>query len=393
MSKMIDLYHSLKKANINPLKAMLGSISEIYRLPDDELNCLKALLISDSFRFHYEHNKFYRDSCGEKGVKPDDIKTYDDLIKIPLIHINSFKANDSHKLLSCGLNEIELEMRSTGTSGIPSVSRRCSGTVDNAIIGIYSMYREFFKISKGAGLYLCPSNEEIPEMGMIKALNMFAGLLDTHRFMVKNERFVPEDVVTQLREWENNFTRHIIGPPFLIHRFISYLKAIDMKITLDKSAYIITLGGWKRFDGDMISRKEFYDECKTYLGVDRSQIRDIYGLVESNALGIDDEFQVKHVFPLAHFSVRDPEFLADEKPIGERGQLAILDPLTLSTPGMILTEDMVKLIAEKSPSGRNGQRMQYIMRIPTATEFGCCAVNLEKRLDEVDEVSACPIAS
>lgn len=41
-------------------------------------------------------------------------------------------------------------------------------------------------------LRLSLHRREIPEMGMIKALNMLAGLLDTHRFMVKQERFVPE---------------------------------------------------------------------------------------------------------------------------------------------------------------------------------------------------------
>ena len=390
MSQFFDLFQSAKQAGLNPLKVALTSVSELYRLPDDELNELKGILISDSFKFHFENNEFYRNSCMDKNVTPDDISGFNDINKIPLIPISLFKANDSHKLLSKPLNKVELEMRSTGTSGIPSISRRCSETVDNGILGVYAMYREFFKISKGAGLYLCPSNEEIPEMGMIKALNMFAGLLDTNRFMVKNERFVPEDVIAQLSEWENNFTRHIIGPPFLIYHFISFLKATNQKIKLDKGSYVITLGGWKRFTGEMISRTEFNDACSEYLGIEESNIRDIYGLVESNILAIEDEHHIKHISPIAHFSVRDPNNLSKEVQDGEHGQLAIYDPLALSTPGMILTEDIVSLITEKSPSGRSGQRMQYIMRAPTSSEFGCCAVNLEKLMDEQE---SCPLAS
>jgi long-chain-fatty-acid---luciferin-component ligase len=264
-------------------------------------------------------------------------------------------------------------------------------------MGIYAMYREFLEISKGAGLYLCPSTEEIPEMGMIKALNMLAGLLDTHRFMVRQESFKTEDALVQLNDWNHKFSRHIIGPPFLINRFISYLKATNTRVKLDKSSYVITLGGWKRFSGQMLSRAEFNQECMEYLGVEESQIRDIYALVESNVVAIDDEHGVKHVSPFIHFSVRDPKQLDREVAAGEIGQLAILDPLARSTPGFMLTEDLVRLLPEPSRSGRSGQRMQYVMRLPESTEFGCCAVNLDKRLDDLDAAPAaaenCPVVA
>ena len=393
-----NLHSALKESGLDPVKVALSSVSELYAMPVSELLAFKTALIKDSFAFHYANNEFFRASCDEKGITPDAIESPEDLVKMPLIPISLFKSADSHKLLSVSLKAIELEMRSTGTSGIPSVSRRCSDTVDNAVLGIYAMYREFLNISKGAGLYLCPSTEEIPEMGMIKALNMLAGLLDTHRFMVKNESFVPERALTQLDEWANKFDRHIIGPPFLIHRFISFLKATNQKVKLDKNSYVITLGGWKRFSGQMLSRVDFENECMEYLGVKKSQIRDIYALVESNVIAIDDEHGVKHVSPFIHFSVRDPKQLDQEVAIGETGQLAILDPLAISTPGFILTEDLVRLLPKESESGRSGQRVQYVMRLPKSSEFGCCAVNLDKRLDDLEAEKAvasdaCPVVS
>lgn len=391
-----DFFEHAQKVGLDPLKLALASVHNLYQFSNSELEQFKLHLIREAFSHHYENNRYYNEACKLKGVSPENILTFEDLTKIPIIPIELYKSNNSHKLLSVGLNKVELEMRSTGTSGIPSVSRRCSNTVDNAVLGIYAMYREFFKISKGAGLYLCPSTEEIPEMGMIKALNMLAGLLDTHRFMIRNEQFVPEDSVDQLTEWKDKFTRHIIGPPFLINRFIRYLKAVNIKLNLDKDSYVITLGGWKRFSGEMLSRQEFNEECIEYLGVKPHQIRDIYALVESNVVAIDDEFGHKHVSPYIHFSVRDPKQLDQEVAVGETGQLAILDPLARSTPGFILTEDLVRLLPGKSPSGRSGQRMQYIMRLPESKEFGCCAVNLDKRLDDLELAasgSACPVVS
>jgi hypothetical protein len=394
---VIDLFSTLKEEGFDPIKVALSSVSELYAMPDSKLLAFKTSLIKNSFAFHYSNNEFFRSSCNDKGITPDSIQTPEDLVKIPLVPISIFKSANSHKLLSVSLSSIELEMRSTGTSGIPSVARRCSDTVDYGVLGMYAMYREFFKISKGAGLYLCPSTEEIPEMGMIKALNMLAGLLDTHRFMVKKDRFVPEEALMQLNEWSNKFDRHVIGPPFIIHRFISFLKATNQKVQLDKNSYVITLGGWKRFSGQMISRVDFNNECMEYLGAEKSQIRDMYALVESNVVAIDDEHGVKHVSPFVHFSVRDPKQLDKEVAIGETGQLAILDPLAISTPGFILTEDLVRLLPKENKSWRSGQRLQYIMRLPESSEFGCCAVNLDKQLDGLEAEkannTACPVVS
>lgn len=390
---MSEVVAAIRRAGLNPLTAVVSSVHEMYRLPEETLNALKADLIADSFRFHYERNAYYREACVAKGVHPDDIKGFDDLVRIPLVPIAKFKSASSHELLSKPLNAIEHEMRSTGTSGVPSISRRCSQTVDNAVMAIYAMYREFLGISKGAGLYVCPSTEEIPEMGMIKALNMLAGLLDTHRFMVRQERFVPEEALAQLTQWENKFTRHIIGPPFLIYRLLQFIKQTGQKIKLDRGSMVITLGGWKRFTGQMISRREFNLMCEEYLGVPPSGVRDIYALVESNVVAIDDEHQVKHVSPYVHFSVRDMNDLSREVPPGEKGVLAILDPLALATPGMILTEDIVTLLPGASPSGRAGQRMEYIMRAPSSLEFGCCAVNLERKMDESDAEAVCPVVN
>ncbi len=394
MSEIKSLIDQLQHCGISPVSALAGSVGDLYRLPLEQQNEIKGLLIADAFKFHFRENAFYREQCLSKGVTADAINGFEDLHKIPLINIQKFKSASSHELLSRPLNHIEHEMRSTGTSGIPSIARRCRRTVDYGVLSVFAMFREFFGISKGAGLYLCPSTEEIPEMGMIKALNMLAGLLDTHRFMVKQERMIPEQAVAQLGEWENQFTRHLIGPPFLIHRLISYLKATDTRLKLDRDTLVITLGGWKRFTGQMISRREFNEQCAEYLGIAPTQVRDVYALVESNILAVEDEHQVKHVAPYGYFSVRDPKNLSQEVPVGEQGQLVIFDPLSLATPGMILTEDVVRLLPMESPSGRTGQLVQYIMRAPAAQEFGCCAVNLEKQMDQQPDQqaqAACPV--
>jgi len=378
---------NLKEIGINPVTAVIGSTQQLFQWDEEKVNELKGYLISQNFKYHYENNSFYRMLCEDSGVTPADVQSLDDIQKIPLIPVTSFKRPDSHLLLSTSLENIEFEMRSTGTSGIPSISRRDAETLNNCVFSIYAMYREMFAFSRGAGLFLFPSPEEMPEMGMVKVLNMLSGLFDATRCLVKRASFKPKEAIETLEKWQNIHTRHIIGPPFLIYKLVNYLKTNNIHLKLDQKTMIINLGGWKRFSGMEIPREQYNKECAEFLGIPEENIRDMYGLVESNILAIECEKHSKHVPPWVHFSLRNPKNLAEEVPQGKRGVLAIFDPTSLSYPGFIQTEDLVYLKKENTcECGRNGQKVVYLSRVAGA-EIGCCAINLEKHMDAAEAKS------
>ncbi|MGG2084748.1 LuxE family acyl-protein synthetase [Lysinibacillus pakistanensis] len=378
---------NLRELGINPVTAVIGSTQQLFQWDEEKVNELKGYLISQNFKYHYENNSFYRMLCEDSGVTPADVQSLDDIQKIPLIPVTSFKRPDSHLLLSTSLENIEFEMRSTGTSGIPSISRRDAETLNNCVFSIYAMYREMFAFSRGAGLFLFPSPEEMPEMGMVKVLNMLSGLFDATRCLVKRASFKPKEAIETLEKWQNIHTRHIIGPPFLIYKLVNYLKTNNIHLKLDQKTMIINLGGWKRFSGMEIPREQYNKECAEFLGIPEENIRDMYGLVESNILAIECEKHSKHVPPWVHFSLRNPQNLAEEVPQGKRGVLAIFDPTSLSYPGFIQTEDLVYLKKENTcECGRNGQKVVYLSRVAGA-EIGCCAINLEKHMDAAEAKS------
>jgi long-chain-fatty-acid---luciferin-component ligase len=130
------LFEEICKAGLNPLGSVYTSANRVFRLPIEEQRALKASLIAENFRFHYENNAYYRRLCEQQGVTPLDIRHFDDLVKIPLIPVSQFKRTDTQKLLTLGLDQIEVEMRSTGTSGIPSVTRRDSETVTQGSLAL-----------------------------------------------------------------------------------------------------------------------------------------------------------------------------------------------------------------------------------------------------------------
>ena len=396
VNKTLAAMQVLQDAGLDPYGALVGSLDTLFKADESTQNAIKGWLLADNFRYHFENNAYYRQACVQMGVTPDDIRGFDDIVRIPLIPVRKFKDVDSHLLLSKPLTDIEFEMRSTGTSGIPSISRRDTPSVSRAVHGIYAMYREFFRFSRGAVLYLMPPTEEIPEMGMIKVLNMFSGLVDATRTVVKRVSFKPQDAIDVLEDWQDIHTRHLIGPPFLIYKLVSYLKQHNIRLTLDRNTRIITLGGWKRFTGMEIPREQFNEECAEYLGIQPNQVRDMYGLVEANILAIECEHQHKHVPPWVHFSVRDMDDLSREVAPGRRGLLAIMDPTSLSYPGYILTEDIVYLTRSRDCGcGRGGQQVVYLTRAKGA-EVGCCAINLDRQMAEHEAGETarmpCPIA-
>ncbi len=95
------------------------------------------------------------------------------------------------------------------------------------------MLRELFGLFGGAAVFLSPSAEDMPEMGLVKLINMFSGLLDSTRFFVHDAKLDPEAVVAQLQAWQHAHTRHLIGPPFLVERLVKEIEEKGIELKLD----------------------------------------------------------------------------------------------------------------------------------------------------------------
>ena len=162
MQNIASLYSEIKMSGFDPLRLLIADVDKLYKLSESEQKELKLCLIKDTVTHHFENNPYYKKICEEQNFTPSNIKVFEDLTKIPLIPVSVFKSGDNYKLLSKPLQEIEHEMRSTGTSGIPSVYRRCHDTMTNTAFAVVSNYRSMFQISTGAGLFLCPSPEDVP---------------------------------------------------------------------------------------------------------------------------------------------------------------------------------------------------------------------------------------
>ncbi|WP_176722384.1 LuxE/PaaK family acyltransferase [Candidatus Thiosymbion oneisti] len=372
------------------LRANIGNVGHLLRLDRQEQSRIRDELIKENFTYHYLNNAFYQDFCREQRVSPDTILN-EGIEHIPLIPVRMFKdRKNADLLLTTPEDEMELEIFSTGTSGIPSIAKRDKESCDNLALILSGLYREFFEIITGAGLFLCPSPAETPEMGMVRAFNFLSGLLEDRTYLVERYHFVAEQALNILKGWEDLFTRHIVGPPFMINRLLKYLEENNMRLELDEESKIIMLGGWNRFTGEQIPREAFDESCTEYLGIGTHQIRDMYGLVERNFLAIECEKNMKHLPPWVEIVIRN---LDNQQQViretGKAGLITLLDPTNLSYPCFIETEDIGHIPLDGLCSCRRlSQTIHFEARV-AGVELGCCAINLDRYMEEREITRTC----
>ena len=85
-------------------------------LADLQLERLRAVA-----RYVYERVSHYKRVFDEKGLKPDDIKTLDDLRKIPFTFKNDLRDNYPFGMLAVPLSDVAEIHASSGTTGNPTV--------------------------------------------------------------------------------------------------------------------------------------------------------------------------------------------------------------------------------------------------------------------------------
>jgi long-chain-fatty-acid---luciferin-component ligase len=340
------------------LAQILGDVSTAHTQAPDEWARSITSVLRDAAIHHQTRNGFYRAQCVALGVDPAAINDVGDLHRLPLLPVSMFKRPDARVLLTCSLADVETETRSTG-NGIPSVARRNAETVTRALIGLTGTYREFFSLSCGAGLFLSPSTAEAPETGMVKVFNILNGVFDHHAYLADGSAFDPREALEYLRQWKGRMTRHIVGPRYLVDQFLRFLQREGITVLLDPYSMIITFEGGKRYPGAPVSAEELRNRCHDRLGIRPENVRDMYGMIESNMLAVECDRHRKHVPPWCYVSIRDAEDVSRELAPGSTGIIAVLDALNTSYPGFLLSDDVGDVETGTCACGRTGQVITF----------------------------------
>lgn len=347
-----------------------------YHLDLTEAKEVRFKTLKQAFDHHYNNCGDYGRYCDSLNVKPDDLKTPDDIKKIPLLPIQVFK---ERKILSVPEDGIELICKSSGTGGMPSHVYKDSITLSRARKHLALTARKFLPLIHGFMAVLSPTFEEM-DAWVVWVMSYVSTLFDESEFFVKQGNFIASNVVKKLIE-TNIKPRHLMGPPFLVMAVVKYCQKNGISVPLDAESTINTGGGWKNFEGKKISQQMFRELVSKTLSINQANIIDSLGLVEINSLMVDCEYHHKHIPPWAYVSIRDPQDSEKEVEMGEEGLIGYLDSISPSYPAFILSDDIGRLIVpdgEKCECGRIGPCLQEEIRRAKGAEARGCSLKIEQ---------------
>lgn len=74
---------------------------QIERMPVDELKKLQGEKLCNLVKYVYEHSPFYRKRFDDAGVRPEDIKSLDDVTKLPFTYKKRPEGYLSYRYVLC----------------------------------------------------------------------------------------------------------------------------------------------------------------------------------------------------------------------------------------------------------------------------------------------------
>jgi phenylacetate-CoA ligase len=94
---------------------------KVENLPLEELRKLQNVRLSSLVKRVYNNVPFYKKQFDEKGIHPNDIRTVDDLHKLPFTKKTDLRDNYPYKMFAKPMDQIARIHASSGTTGKPTV--------------------------------------------------------------------------------------------------------------------------------------------------------------------------------------------------------------------------------------------------------------------------------
>src|SRR5659263_584900 len=347
-------------------EALFGQI-DLYRAPLEEARAMQLKAITYAFTRHYNNNSFYHEYCTTRGVSPSDIKTVDDLFKIPLIPDLTFKQYPEGK-------DFARWIGSVFTGDLPKVVIKGSNPTFDEVINAFNASGMAVTYSSGTSgrFTFIPRDQKTfsaGQYGLAKSvINMWAGDL----FKTDGYLLLPNPEKT------NVFVGKVTSVYFDMVNDVQM--AIDRELTTKDIQTAMSGGGWKVRENIRLPVKDFRRQVYDVLGIPEASCLDLYGMVEGNGWMVQcPEGHYLHL-PYTYYK----PFVLDEDLMptgyGESGRFAYLDALAESYPGFIITGDQVRMYEHCPVCNRPGPVLEPEIHRAKGEEVRGCAEEVRRAL-------------
>lgn len=428
------------KDSWTPVDDALYTPPDLFRIPLKEAYEMQLKSIKYTFLHQYTNNKFYQNFCKERNFSPDDIKTLDDLDKIPLIPDSFFKDYPTGKDFALWLGNIF-------TGSLPRIVIKESNPTYDEVINAFNNAGMTVSYSSGtSGRHtFIPRDQRtffISEYAAAKSVismiyplwdyhmhgyllmpnpkktNVYAGKVCTIYFdAIQDVRVaIDRDITTELiqmtmtdqkgvkskivkyfakRESEKmideiirwleshektNEKIALVGAPFILSFVMRKLQKEGRGFDFSERGGVVTGGGWKAYEGVRVPVSDFRKQVEKVLGIPEKYCLDIYGMVEGNGWMVHcPEGHYLHS-PYSYYKplVLDSEY----KPVGygEWGRFAFLDAAAFSYPGFIMSGDKVRMLEHCPVCDRPGPVLEPEIQRASGEEIRGCAEEVRRML-------------
>lgn len=318
--------------------------SRVERAPLEELQELQERKLRQLVDNVYRSSQFYRKRFKEAGVKPEDIKSLEDITKLPFTYKKDLRDNYPTNMFCVPLNQIVRFHVSSGTTGKPTVVGYTRGDVD---CWTTSLARALTACGLGRG----------DVMQVSYGYGLFTGGLGLHYGAEEiGASVIPMGVGNTERQIELMVDLHATAiactPSYLLHmNEVARKMNIDIKENTDLKVAVLGAEPWS-----LETRKRIEDT----MGI---KAYDIYGTSEmSGPLFTECEEQNGiHVWA-DHFLLEVIDKNGDPVKEGQRGELVIT---TLSKEALPLLRyrvgDITILNNKECECGRTHPRIMRIL--------------------------------
>lgn len=330
------------------------SLASAY-LPDGHHQPLFVRAMRELTAWHMERSPWYRAYMLRHEVTPERLETFEDLLAMPPVHANFFKAHEIRSILP---SEVTAHLTSSGTSGQTSQMFFDAFTLGGARAMVDRIMQERGFPSDSAANYLLNAYEPYDGFKV--------GTSNTNQFLMSyapaaqqfwalrhigqgQHEFDAFGAVNALRDWASgDVPVRILGFPAFLYFTLERMQNMGMNpLRLPPGSWVVFGGGWKGHADQAISREDLAARIESQLGIQRANILETFGSVEHSIPYVGCRHQHLHQPTWSRVVVRDVKTL-QPVPDGTPGFLSFMSPYITSAPAhSIIMGDM----AIRHPAG------------------------------------------
>lgn len=302
-------------------------------------------------KFHRENSDWYRAFTDAVGFDESQINSEEDLAKIPPVPTMYFKRNHS---FSVPEKDLKFAAKSSGTSGMQSVigfdkkAFRCEIAM---AINLFRYYKGF-SIRPTGYIVLGYSIEDSDGRGVGQTMTYGTKFAPAYHveYALKKENGEFKINEEGVMKWLTKYVKlglpiRFVGFPPFLYVLLSELEKRGISLKLNKRSRVILGGGWKAFGIGEVSHEEMSRLLKSVMGIEGTQVNEIYSTVESPLPYVRCCEGHFHTNIYSRPIVRDAETL-EPLEYGKKGLLSLISPVMYGMPlNSVLTDDIATLHA------------------------------------------------